>query len=296
MISAGQNKAFSTNKTLNLGGRLLTLDAPLVMGILNVTPDSFFDGGKFTDEVAILKRVEQMISEGATIIDIGGYSSRPGAANVPVDEEAGRVIGAVRLIRNEFKEIILSVDTFRASIARQAVNEGATMVNDISGGELDPAMVETVAALNVPYICMHMKGTPQTMNTLASYDNLLLELTTWFAAKVNWLQKAGVKDVILDPGFGFAKTVNQNFELLANLQLLTLLGKPLLVGLSRKSMIWRTLQTTPDQALNGTTALNMVALLKGASLLRVHDVKEAVELITLFSHLRLAAALPASGV
>jgi len=206
------------------------------------------------------------------------------------------VIGAVRLIRNEFKEIILSVDTFRASIARQAVNEGATMVNDISGGELDPAMVETVAALNVPYICMHMKGTPQTMNTLASYDNLLLELTTWFAAKVNWLQKAGVKDVILDPGFGFAKTVNQNFELLANLQLLTLLGKPLLVGLSRKSMIWRTLQTTPDQALNGTTALNMVALLKGASLLRVHDVKEAVELITLFSHLRLAAALPASGV
>jgi dihydropteroate synthase len=296
MISAGQNKAFSTNKTLNLGGRLLTLDAPLVMGILNVTPDSFFDGGKFTDEVAILKRVEQMISEGATIIDIGGYSSRPGAANVPVDEEAGRVIGAVRLIRNEFKEIILSVDTFRASIARQAVNEGATMVNDISGGELDPAMVETVAALNVPYICMHMKGTPQTMNTLATYDNLLLELTTWFAAKVNWLQKAGVKDVILDPGFGFAKTVNQNFELLANLQLLTLLGKPLLVGLSRKSMIWRTLQTTPDQALNGTTALNMVALLKGASLLRVHDVKEAVELITLFSHLRLAAALPASGV
>jgi dihydropteroate synthase len=296
MISAGQNKAFSTNKTLNLGGRLLTLDAPLVMGILNVTPDSFFDGGKFTDEVAILKRVEQMISEGATIIDIGGYSSRPGAANVPVDEEARRVIGAVRLIRNEFKEIILSVDTFRASIARQAVNEGATMVNDISGGELDPAMVETVAALNVPYICMHMKGTPQTMNTLATYDNLLLELTTWFAAKVNWLQKAGVKDVILDPGFGFAKTVNQNFELLANLQLLTLLGKPLLVGLSRKSMIWRTLQTTPDQALNGTTALNMVALLKGASLLRVHDVKEAVELITLFSHLRLAAALPASGV
>jgi dihydropteroate synthase len=296
MISAGQNKAFSTNKTLNLGGRLLSLDTPLVMGILNVTPDSFFDGGKFTDEVSILKRVEQMITEGAAIIDIGGYSSRPGAADISTDEEARRVVGALRLIRNQFKEVILSVDTFRSSIARQAVNEGADMINDISGGELDPAMVETVAALNVPYICMHMRGTPQTMNALATYDNLLLEITSWFAAKVDLLQRAGVKDILLDPGFGFAKTVNQNFELLSNLQLLTPLGKPLLVGLSRKSMIWRTLQTTPDQALNGTTALNMVALLKGASLLRVHDVKEAVDVITLFSHLRAAAALPASGV
>jgi dihydropteroate synthase len=296
MFSAGQNKVFSTNKTLNIGGRLLTLDVPLVMGILNVTPDSFFDGGKFTDETSLLKRVEQMIAEGAAIIDIGGYSSRPGAADVPAHEEARRVIGALRLIRNQFKEVILSVDTFRSSIASQAINEGADMINDISGGELDPAMIETVATLKAPYTCMHMKGTPQTMNALATYDNLLSEITGWFAAKIDVLQKAGVNDIILDPGFGFAKTVSQNFELLSNLQLLTPLGKPLLVGLSRKSMIWRALHTTPDHALNGTTALNMVALLKGASLLRVHDVKEAVEGITLFSHLRSATALPAGGV
>ncbi|QOI96271.1 MAG: dihydropteroate synthase [Flammeovirgaceae bacterium] len=285
MNSAGQNKVFSTNKTLNVGGRLLTLDTPLVMGILNVTPDSFYDGGRFTEEASILKQVERMISEGATIVDVGGYSSRPGATDVSSDEEAGRVIQALQVIRKEFKDLIISVDTFRSAIARQAVAEGADMINDISGGEPDKAMFETVADLNVPYICMHMKGTPQTMNTLASYENLLTEITTWFSNKLATLSAHGVKDVIIDPGIGFAKTVEHNFELLSRLHLLSMLGKPMLIGLSRKSMIWRTLNTSPEWALNGTTALNMVALLKGASILRVHDVKEAVELITLFSKL-----------
>lgn len=296
MISAGQNKVFSTNKTLNLGGRLLTLDTPCVMGILNTTPDSFFDGGKFTDDTSMLRHVERMINEGATIIDIGGYSSRPGATDISPDEEARRVVQAVKLIRKEFNEVILSVDTFRSSIAQQAVAEGADMVNDISGGELDPAMFEAVAALKVPYICMHMKGTPQTMNSLASYENLLQELTGWFAGKIAALHAIGVNDIIIDPGFGFAKTVEHNFELLSNLHLLKMLNKPLLVGLSRKSMIWRTLHTTPEHALNGTTMLNTIALIKGAAILRVHDVKEAMEVIVLFSHLRQADAAAESGV
>jgi dihydropteroate synthase len=296
MIYAGQNKVFSTNKTLNLGGRLLTLDTPCVMGIINVTPDSFFDGGRFTDDASILRQAEKMILEDATIIDVGGYSSRPGAMDVPPDEEAKRVLRAIRIIRKEFQEIVISVDTFRAALAKNAVTEGAALINDISGGELDPAMIETVAHLKVPYICMHMKGTPQTMNTQASYENLMLEITTWLAQKISVLQKAGIQDIIIDPGFGFAKTAGQNFELLAKLNLLTMLGKPLLVGLSRKSMIWRTLNTNPEHALNGTTALNMVALLNGASILRVHDVKEAVETITLFSQLMTEHSKRQSGV
>lgn len=296
MILAGQNKVFSTNKTLNVGGRLLSLDSPQVMGILNVTPDSFYDGGKFTDDRSMLRQVERMISEGAAIIDIGGYSSRPGATDISPEDEAGRVMHAVKVIRKEFNDVVLSVDTFRSAIACQAVAEGADIINDISGGDLDAAMFETVAELKVPYICMHMKGTPQTMNSLASYENLLHELTAWFSGKIASLQAKGVSDIILDPGFGFAKTVEQNFELLSNLHLLKMLNKPLLVGLSRKSMIWRTLNTTPEHALNGTTALNMIALTKGASILRVHDVKEAVELVSLFSKLQPYSASPQSGV
>ncbi len=285
MISAGQNKVFSTNKTLNLGGRLLCLNTPSVMGILNVTPDSFFDGGKFTDESSVLKQSEKMITEGASIIDVGGYSSRPGATDISEQEEIRRTVNAIEVIRKEFKDIILSVDTFRSAVARQAVNEGADIVNDISGGELDSTMIDTIAGLGVPYICMHMKGTPQTMNSLASYGNIVAELTAWFSHKLAVLHASGIKDVIIDPGFGFAKTVEHNFELLTKLDGLNILGKPLLVGLSRKSMIWRSLSTTPENALNGTTALNMVALMKGASILRVHDVREAVEVIRLFSHL-----------
>lgn len=224
-----------------------------------------------------------MLLEGATILDIGGYSSRPGAEHITEEEEESRVLCAIKAVRKNFPEAVISVDTFRAAIARKAVAEGAGMINDISGGELDGEMFNTVAQLRVPYCCMHMRGTPQTMNSLTQYENLEHEIITYFHKKTAVLQKAGVTDVILDPGFGFAKTVEQNFRLLNNLELLKVLEKPLLVGVSRKSMIWKTLQTSPEQALNGTTALNMAALIKGASVLRVHDVKEAAETIKLFT-------------
>jgi len=255
------------------------------MGIVNVTPDSFYDGGRLTDEKALLIHVEKMLNDGAAIIDVGGYSSRPGASDVPLEEERSRVINAIRCIKNKFADAVISVDTFRSPIARAAVEEGALIINDISAGELDADMFPTVAELQVPYICMHMKGTPQTMQTLATYDNLLHEIISYFHKKIAMLQALGINDIILDPGFGFAKSPEQNFKLLSHLEQLTVLGKPLLVGLSRKSMIWKTLRIDAEQALNGTTALNTVALMKGTSLLRVHDVKEAVECVTLFKSL-----------
>jgi dihydropteroate synthase len=288
MISAGQNTGFSTNKTLNLNGRLMSLQTPLVMGILNVTPDSFYDGGRFTDTLTGLKHVEKMIQDGASIVDVGGYSSRPGALDIPPAEELKRVTEAIRTIRKHFNQVAVSVDTFRSAIAEAAVNEGAQIVNDISGGELDSHMFQTVAALHVPYICMHMKGTPQTMNGLTRYNNLLYEVTEYFHKKIVALQSLGIKDIIIDPGFGFSKTPEQGFRLLNNLEQFKILEKPILVGLSRKSMIWRTLETTAENALNGTTALNMAALVKGASILRVHDVKEAAETIKLFTNLSAA--------
>ncbi|MBX2956519.1 MAG: dihydropteroate synthase [Cyclobacteriaceae bacterium] len=285
MISAGQNTAFSTNKTLNIGGRLITLQTPLVMGVINVTPDSFYAGSRQMDEKEILKQAEKMLTDGASLIDVGGYSSRPGAENISEQEEEQRVLSTIQAIKKTFPEAILSIDTFRSGIARKAVSLGADMINDISGGDLDADMFNTVAHLQVPYCCMHMKGTPETMNNLTQYSNLIHEIITYFHQKVAALQQAGEKDIILDPGFGFAKTVEQNFQLMHNLDVLKILKKPLLVGISRKSMIWKTLQTTPEHALNGTTALNMVALMKGASILRVHDVKEAVEAVKLFTHL-----------
>jgi dihydropteroate synthase len=285
MFSAGQNTAFSTNKTLNLGGRLITLNAPLVMGVINVTPDSFYAGSRQTDEKDILNNAEKMLTDGASLIDIGGYSSRPGAENISEQEEAQRVLHPIAAIRKRFPEAIITVDTFRSAIARKAVDAGADMINDISGGELDNGMYHAVAALQVPYICMHMKGTPGTMNRLAHYANLEHEIIAYFHPKIAALQMAGVKDIIIDPGFGFAKTIEQNFQLMNTLGMLGMLGKPLLIGISRKSMIWKTLQTSPERALNGTTALNMVALMKGATILRVHDVKEAVEAVKLFTHL-----------
>jgi dihydropteroate synthase len=288
MISTGQNTGFSTNKTLNLNGRLMSLQTPLVMGIVNVTPDSFYDGGRLTDESTLLKHVEKMIQEGASIVDVGGYSSRPGARDIPVEEELKRVTEAIRAIRKHFDQVVLSVDTFRSAIAEAAVQEGAQMVNDISGGELDSPMFQTVAALQVPYICMHMKGTPQTMSSLTQYDNLLYEVNEYFHKKIVALQNLGIKDIIIDPGFGFSKTPKQGFRLLNNLEQFKIFEKPILVGLSRKSMIWRTLETTAEHALNGTTALNMVALLKGASIVRVHDVKAAAETIKLFTNLSAA--------
>jgi dihydropteroate synthase len=280
-----QSKLFSSNKTLNLQGKLVDLSMPKVMGILNVTPDSFYGGSRFAEPLGILKQVEKMIIEGADFIDVGGYSSRPGATDISEKEETERVLPTIQSIQKEFPDAIISIDTFRSEVAKQAVMNGASMINDISGGEADAKMMDTVAALQVPYIAMHMRGTPQTMTQLTTYENLIKDITDYFHKKINQLHNLGIKDVIIDPGFGFAKTVDQNFELLNHLDYFQLLGKPLLAGLSRKSMIWRTLKTTPENALNGTTALHAVALMKGASILRVHDVKEAVETIRLLQRL-----------
>lgn len=255
------------------------------MGIVNITPDSFFEGSRFTTEGEILAQTEKLLSEGAAFIDVGGYSSRPGAEDISVDEELVRVVSAVNAISKRFPSAVISVDTFRSEVARQAVQEGASVINDISAGELDKEMFTTAAALNVPYIIMHMRGTPQTMKSLTEYKKLIPEVTDYFVEKINRLTALGVKDVIIDPGFGFAKTIDQNFELLANLSAFKILDKPILAGLSRKSMIWQTLGTSAEDALNGTTALNMVSLLNGAGILRVHDVKQAVEVVKLYSNL-----------
>jgi len=280
-----QSKLFSANKTLQLQGKIFDLSTPKVMGILNITPDSFFDGGRYNEQEVILKQAEKMIVEGADLIDVGGYSSRPGAKDISLEEELNRVVPVFRALKKEFPSTPLSIDTFRSAVAKASIEEGASLVNDISGGELDPAMFPTVAACGVPYILMHMRGNPQTMNQLTEYDNFILDILNYLQQKLYHLKLAGVKDVIIDPGFGFSKTVDQNFILLQNLPQLQILEKPILVGLSRKSMIWRTLTTTPELALNGTSVLNTIALLKGASLLRVHDVKEAQEVIKLLAHL-----------
>jgi len=280
-----QSKLFSPNKTLLVQGKIMDMTSPKVMGVLNVTPDSFYDGGKFVEEGSIIKQAEKMLTEGADFLDVGGYSSRPHAIDITDKEELGRVIPVVNLLLKEFPAAIISIDTFRSAVAKAAVDCGAALVNDISAGELDKAMVETAAALRVPYIAMHMQGTPQTMTQFTNYENLTKEITDYFHRKISQLQSAGLKDIIIDPGFGFAKTVDQNFELLNKLEHLRIFEKPLLVGLSRKSMIWRTLKTKPESALNGTTVLNTLALLKGASILRVHDVKEAKEIIQLMNRL-----------
>ncbi len=275
-----QNKVFSS-KSLNISGRLIQLDHPKVMGILNVTPDSFYDGGNFSTEQAILAHVERMIQEGADFVDVGGYSSRPGAKDLTAEEEMARVIPVIKAVHKSFPACSLSIDTFRAEVARAAIEEGAAMVNDISGGELDSGMFEVIAKYRTPYILMHMRGTPQTMTTKANYDDIIKDLLEYFQTKLGLLREKGIVDVIVDPGIGFAKTIDQNFELLKHLDHFHLLDRPLLVGLSRKSLIWKTLKTDPENALNGTTVLNTTALLKGASILRVHDVKEAVEAVKL---------------
>lgn len=284
-----QNTGFSTNKTLNINGRLINLDTPKVMGILNVTPDSFYDGGRFTSGSEILQQVEKMITEGADIIDVGGYSTRPGAREISVEEESDRVLNAIHLIGKHFPEALISIDTFRSTVAQAAIREGAGLINDVSGGQLDASMFATVAALNVPYILMHMRGNPQTMTQQTQYDDLLKDVMQYFQVKVSELTALGVKDIIIDPGFGFAKTRAQNFLLLDQLGYLTMLGKPILAGLSRKSMIWKTLNIKPEEALNGTTVLHAIALLKGVSILRVHDVKASVEVIKLMRALNEAA-------
>ena len=263
----------------------MSLAQPRVMGILNVTPDSFYAGSRLPDEEAVLRQAEQQVQAGAFFLDIGGYSSRPGADDVPEAEELARVLPAVEAVVREFPEVYVSIDTFRASVARAAVEHGAHLINDISGGQLDDAMFETVADLQVPYICMHMRGTPQTMKGLTNYENLLGEMGFYFQERMRRLTDLGVRDVILDPGFGFAKTVEQNFEILQNFSYFKMFGAPLLAGVSRKSMIWRTLDVKAGEALNGTTVLNTWALTQGASILRVHDVKEAMETITLVNRI-----------
>ena len=272
----------SISATINVGGRLVSLDEPRVMGILNVTPDSFFATSRCRSEEEIRQRVCMMRREGATMVDIGAYSSRPGAEEVSVEEELRRLLPAVGIVREEWPDAIISVDTFRAEVARQAVEAGADIINDISGGEMDKEMFRTVAELHVPYILMHMQGTPQDMQKAPHYDNLMCEVFRSLGERVEELHEMGVADVIVDPGFGFGKTMAQNYEMMARLGEFRLLGCPILVGISRKSMIYRLLDATPEESLNGTTALNTIALMNGASILRVHDVKEAVEAVKIY--------------
>jgi dihydropteroate synthase len=252
------------------------------MGIINVTPDSFFDGGKYNTSKELLKQVEKMLEDGAAILDIGGYSSRPGAAHIEEKEEINRVLWAIKLILQTFPDTLISTDTFRSTVGEAALDEGACMINDISGGDLDPLMFNFISKKNVPYVIMHMKGTPQTMNKQTEYQNLLKEILNHLLDKVKRLRERGVCDLIIDPGIGFSKTPDQNYELLKNLNYFEVLEVPILVGISRKSMFYNLLGTTPENSLNATTAAHMIALKNGASLLRVHDVKEASEAIKIF--------------
>ena len=267
--------------TLNCKGQLIDLKTPKVMGILNVTPDSFYDGGRFKNEKSVLTQVEKLLDEGATFIDIGAYSSRPGADFVSKEEELKRLIPIITSVVNNFPKSLISVDSFRSDVIKTAVEAGAAMVNDISGGQQDPLMFETVGALGVPYIMMHMRGTPKTMQQMTEYSDLIKEVYTYFSERIQLARTHQIKDIILDLGFGFSKTLEQNFELLKMLDYYKNLNLPILAGISRKSMVYKTLNTNANQALNGSTALHMVALQKGAKLLRVHDVKEALECIHL---------------
>jgi len=267
---------------INCKGHLIDLDRPKVMGILNLTPDSFYDGGKFKSASAILGQIEKMMSAGATFIDIGAYSSRPNATHISQEEELKRLIPVLEIAVKEFPEALISIDTFRSHIAKEAIQAGACMINDISGGSLDKDMFTTIAELQVPYILMHMRGNPQNMQQNIQYDNLIKDIIFYFSQKVFELRKLGVNDLILDPGFGFSKTIDQNYELLQKLELFSGMELPLLVGLSRKSMLYKLLDSDADQALNATTAANTISLMKGASILRVHDVGEAVETVKIF--------------
>nr|WP_299384630.1 dihydropteroate synthase [Allomuricauda sp.] len=272
--------------TINCKGNLIDLSQPKVMGILNLTPDSFYDGGKYKDEASILAQVEKMLQGGATFIDMGAYSSRPGAEHVEEGEELNRMLPIVELILKHFPDTLISIDTFRSTVVIQSIEAGAAMVNDISAGNLDSNMFATIAKRQVPYIMMHLKGTPQSMQKEAVYDDLILDLRAYFSKKVNEAASLKINDLILDPGFGFAKTTSQNYTLLNHMDQFQTFGLPLLIGLSRKSMIYKILETTPKNALNGTTALHAIALLKGANILRVHDVAEAMECIKLIEELK----------
>jgi len=265
--------------TINCKGTLIDLSTPKIMGILNITPDSFFDGGKYKDEDSIIKQVNKMLSEGATFIDIGAYSSRPGATHISEEEELNRIIPIVELLIANFPEILISVDTFRSTVAKFSVEKGACIINDISGGNSDPKMFETVVHLQVPYIAMHMQGTPQNMQENPNYKNIVQEIIKDFSEKAFKLKSMGLNDLIFDVGFGFGKTIAHNYELLNNLELFHNLDYPILTGISRKSMLYKPLEITPDSALNATSIANTIALQKGSQILRVHDVKEALEAV-----------------
>ncbi|HJN54208.1 MAG TPA: dihydropteroate synthase [Flavobacteriaceae bacterium] len=267
--------------TINCAGKLVDLSTPKIMGILNVTPDSFYDGGVHSSDKKILNHVEKMLKDGAFFIDIGGYSSRPNGKNIDENEELNRVVPALELVNNNFPETIISIDTFRSKVAETCLNSGASIINDISAGEMDKKMMKIVGKHNVPYIMMHMKGNPQNMINKTSYDDMIKEIVKYFSKKINQAVSFKINDLIIDPGFGFAKDLKQNYDLLGNMDLLKILNKPIMVGISRKSMIYQSLKTNAKESLNGTTVLNTISLIKGASILRVHDVKEANECVKL---------------
>jgi len=280
-----KNTSFTEFHTMNCGGKLVDLSTPKVMGIINVTPDSFFDGGKYDSIDAVLKQVENMLDDGATFIDIGGMSSRPGAEMITSAEECLRVLPCIEAVKSNFPQVLISIDTINSETAKKAVQAGACIVNDISGGHYDNKMIQVVAELGLPYIAMHMRGTPETMHLQTDYEDVMKAVIDYFMELTDRCNAEGIKDLVIDPGFGFAKTLPQNYYLLNRLNELEIFDRPILVGLSRKSMVYKLLDIKPDQALNGTTALHTVALLKSAKILRVHDVKEAVETITLIKNL-----------
>lgn len=287
LITQSAGKFLKRNNTLTLGDNVIDLSIPVIMGIVNVTPDSFYDGGKMQDEAVMLNSVEQMIEDGANIIDVGAISTRPGSDNISTKVELGRLLPAVQAIRKAFPEVFLSVDTFRSWVAVRVMDEvGPVIVNDISGGTLDSRMFETVGKLQVPYILSHIQGTPQNMQDNPQYDDLIKDISGYFAEKYKKLSKFGVKDVVLDPGFGFGKTLDHNYELLNRLDSFKVFQLPVMAGLSRKSMIWKALDIKPETALNGTTIANTLALMGGADILRVHDVKEAVEAVKIFCEIK----------
>ena len=272
--------------TINCKGNLIDLSTPRIMGILNITPDSFYSGSRNNADASLLKNAELMLEQGATFIDVGGYSTRPGATDISLTEELDRILPAVELLLKNFPDILISVDTFRSEIAERCIDIGAALINDISAGNLDENMFSVIARHQVPYIMMHMRGNPQTMKDLNEYDDIMQEILFYFSERINKARSFGINDIIIDPGFGFSKNIAQNFELLSKMEIFEILSLPVLAGLSRKSTIYKTLGYTPEDALNGTTVLNTVALLKGASILRVHDVKEAMEAVKLIGNLK----------
>lgn len=282
LIRVVNNSLKNTMYTLNCKGRLLVIEKPVVMGILNLTPDSFYSGSRVQVMEQVLQRAGQMIDEGATILDIGGQSTRPGSNRISAEEELQRVLPAIKSIKEKYPSTFLSIDTYHSTVAKEAVAAGADIVNDISAGEMDMQMLSTVSAINVPYIAMHMKGTPETMQQNATYENVTKEVVDYFIHKIEACKNAGIKDIIIDPGFGFGKTIEHNFQLLKKLDVFKIFNVPVLAGLSRKATIYKTLQLSPEESLNGTTVLNTIAITKGASVLRVHDVKEAMQVIHLY--------------